>query len=37
MLQILLLDVLKVDRVLHVGYAWEAEEGTSGAHGGGME
>jgi hypothetical protein len=30
MLQVLYLDVLKIDRVLHMGCAWEAGRGTSG-------
>jgi hypothetical protein len=30
MLQVLHLDVSKVDRVLHIGYAWEARGGARG-------
>ena len=34
MLQLLHLDVSKVDRVLHMGYAWEATSGADDVRGG---
>jgi hypothetical protein len=34
MLQLLHLDVLKVDRVLHMGYAWEVAGGANDVRGG---
>ena len=34
MLQLLHLDVLKVDRVLHIGCAWEAADGVNDIQGG---
>jgi hypothetical protein len=33
-LQVLHLDILKVNRMLHIGYAWEAGGGASGTHAG---